>query len=148
MKLYLSLIVNEHLADLRAPRLLLLWAGDAKLSLGSGLGFLRAVWVEIAQILGNVKSFFYCVGCGGFYPSKRKTKYCKECIGGKNKKNKARNLRSKQESAQRRRALARQAQQLYKEGVTIEDIVQQLKPGAGKIKVDLETVQKWVSPRV
>jgi hypothetical protein len=143
-KLYLSLIVNEHLADLRAPRLLLLWAGDAKLSLGSGLGFLRAVWVEIAQILGNVKSFYYCAGCGGFYLSKRKRKYCEVCIGGKNEDDEPRNLRAKQESARRRRALARQAQQLYKEGVTLEDIVQQLKPGAGRIKVDLETVQKWV----
>jgi hypothetical protein len=143
-KLYLSLIVNEHLADLRAPRLLLLWAGDAKLSLVSGIGFIRAVWVEIAQILGNAKSFCYCAGCGCFYLSKRKTKYCEVCRGGKNEDDEPRNLRSKQESAQRRRALARQAQQLYEEGVTIEDIVQQLKPGAGKIKIDPETVQKWV----
>ena len=37
-----------------------------------------------------------------------------------------------------------QAQQLYEEGVSIEDIVQQLKPGAGRIKVDPERVQKWI----
>jgi hypothetical protein len=143
-KLYLSMVVNEHLSDLRAPRLVLSWDEDAKLDLVSGLGFLRAVWVEIAQILGNVKSFYYCAGCGGFYLSKRRTKYCEKCRG-RNQDDKPRYLPVKRESAQRRRALARQAQQLYEEGVTIEDIVQQLKPGAGRIKVDLGTVQKWVS---
>lgn len=40
---------------------------------------------------------------------------------------------AKQQSAQRRRAFERQAQQLYDEGVTIKDIVQQRRyhPGSG-----------------
>lgn len=144
-KLYLSLIVNEHLGDLGIPRLLLQWTPDVKLLLVNGLGFIRSVWVEIAQVLGNVKGFLQCDGCGGRYlrQGKRRAKtgqrnYCLSCQKG--------DRGAKKIVAQHRRALQRQAQQLYAEGVSIEEISQQLKPNAGRVKVDPETVRKWVSP--
>lgn len=142
---YLSLIVNEHLGDLSTPRLLLQWTPDVKLLLVNGLGFIRSVWVEIAQVLGDVKGFLQCDGCGDRYlrEGKRRAKtgqrnYCPKCQKS--------DRGAKKVAAQRRRDLARQAQQLYAEGVSLEDIIQQLKPGTGKIKADPEMVRKWVSP--
>jgi hypothetical protein len=78
-KFILSTVVNEHLSTLGTPRLWLHWVRDANLKLVCGLGFLRAVWVEIAQILGNVKIFRYCEACGTAFSRKRKQKYCPEC---------------------------------------------------------------------
>ena len=48
--------------------------------------------------------------------------------------------------AARFQKVVRTARQLFAEGVPIEDIVQQLKPDAGKMKIDAERIQKWVSP--
>jgi len=144
-KLYLSLIVTEHLSDLGTPRFLLQLTPDRKLLLVNGLGFIRSVWVEIAQGLGNVKGFLQCDGCGDWYlrEGKRRAKagqrnYCLKCQKG--------DLGAKKVVARRRQALKRQARQLYAEGVSIEGISQQLTPGAGRITVDPETVRKWVSP--
>jgi hypothetical protein len=102
-----------------------------------------------------VKAFSLCDACGVPYFPVRKAKesqknFCKLCRDGKKENNeeessKPRHLGSKKLSAQRRRDLERKARQLYAEGTSIEDISQQLKRGAGRIKVDLERVKKWVS---
>jgi hypothetical protein len=101
-----------------------------------------------------VKAYSLCDACGVPYFPARKPKesqksFCKLCRDGQRKNNeeesrKPRHLGSKKLSARRRRDLERKARQLYAEGTPIEDISQQLKPGAGRIKIDPETVQRWV----
>jgi len=101
-KLILSLIVNEHLSTLGTPRLWLHWAQNPALKIACGLGCLRAIWVEIAQILGDVKSFHFCEACGTPFLRKRKQKYCPDCR--ENDKG------AKMMSARRRRDRERQEQ--------------------------------------
>jgi hypothetical protein len=139
-KLYLSILVTQYLTDLHCPRLWLHWTGDddAKLTLVSGWGFLRTIWVEVAQLLGHVKAFSLCDACGVPYFPVRKAKesqknFCKLCRDGKKENNeeessKPRHLGSKKLSAQRRRDLERKARQLYAEGTSIEALASNSNP--------------------
>jgi hypothetical protein len=55
------------------PVLLMTWkkARDPRLLLGAGSGFLRAVWLDIAQRVCQAKGYFTCTICGENYEKKR-----------------------------------------------------------------------------
>jgi hypothetical protein len=143
-RVLLSFVVNVRLGGLGGSTLRMTWhrSDRPKLDIVSGFGFLRAVWQEVAQILCDVSGIPLCDRCGRRYiregrkPKANQGGYCSAC--------RVNDRGSKARSAAHRRALERQARQLHVEGVTSEDISQQLKPSAGRIKVDAETVQKWV----
>jgi hypothetical protein len=82
---------------------LLVWKADTnpKLVLYNGLGFIHAIWMEIAQLLCHANGISQCDGCGAFYIREvRKEKagqrnFCPRCREG--------NRGSKKIAAQRRR---------------------------------------------
>jgi hypothetical protein len=71
--------------------------------------------------------------------------YCPECKFGKGEKGEQITYRiSKKLYAQRLRGLKRRARQLATEGVALADIIAQLTPDAGRIKLDAKRVQDWI----
>lgn len=69
-----------------APRLV--YDGTRKypqIRIASSLGFLRAVWIEIAQLMSGVHQLYCCDGCGAFYqrmgrkPKEGQKNYCPTC---------------------------------------------------------------------
>lgn len=142
-RMLLTWVVNERLIVLRGAQLRLAWHQSEKptLDIVNGLGFLPHVWLEVAQRVCNVLCIPQCTGCGKRYsrtkkkPQSGQGNYCERC--GSNK--------AKSDSKARRQALECRARQLYAEGISINDIVQQFKLDAGRIKIDHERVQKWIS---
>jgi hypothetical protein len=143
----LGLSVNDYLWTLGGPHIALRWREKPhfKLEMHGGMSFLGAVWLQVAQLLCNAKGLLQCDDCHQFYvreerrPKSGQPQYCLSCKKG--------DKAAKRQHARRRRTLERQARQLYAQGRTCEEISQQLKPSAGKIKVDAETVQRWVLPK-
>ena len=56
-----------------------------KLHITSRLGFIRAVWMEIAQLISVAHKLYCCDGCGEFYkrtekkPKTGQRNYCPDC---------------------------------------------------------------------
>jgi hypothetical protein len=56
-----------------------------QLRIASQLGFLRAVWIEIAQLISGVHLLYCCDGCREFYkrmgpkPKEGQKNYCPKC---------------------------------------------------------------------
>ncbi len=79
-------IVDQRLALLPgAPTLSLQWhRRNPTLEIESGMGFIRAAWLQVAQLITRVRSLYICDGCGKPYPRKRQAKkgqrqFCPEC---------------------------------------------------------------------
>jgi hypothetical protein len=97
-RVYLSLKINEFLADLGGPGLRIDWSTSprAKLSLHTGWGFLSAAWVQAIQLITEVRNLYTCDGCNRSYfrakkrPAPGKSNYCDECGNRAAKKNWAR----------------------------------------------------------
>jgi hypothetical protein len=121
-----------------------------KLHIVPQFGFIHAVTLTLVQILCRAKGVYKCEECGTYYersnkpPGPKDRNFCEHCHGGKDKHGRPRNLASKRQSAQRKAALQRRARQLSAEGVSIEEIIRQLTPDAGKIEVTTKTVQRWI----
>jgi hypothetical protein len=146
-------LMAARIAFRNEPHVKLGWDNGPQVKIVPSLGFLHAVNLLLVQEFCQAVDIYQCSNCGHTYvrtgnkPASRKNNYCKPCRRGKRKSDTNTQRASKKLSARRRRALERRAQQLFAEGITIEDISQQLKPEAGKITVDPETIQKWVAPK-
>jgi hypothetical protein len=144
--------LNIH-SDLRMRVIWVQNRTEPQLSLVSKLGFIHAVWIGIALLIRGVRDMPVCTGCG--YPYMRDTKaregqgnYCPECSGRTRAKQRedssdVTHRASKKLYARRKRALERQARQLDAEGASLDDIIDQLKPDAGRIKLEM-CVPKWI----
>jgi len=83
----ISSIVNSYLWSRNGLSLELAWdeGQQSSLSLSSGVGFIHAVWVKIAQILSDAKGVYWCDGCGRPYirterkPQTGRRNYCPDC---------------------------------------------------------------------
>jgi DNA-directed RNA polymerase subunit RPC12/RpoP len=79
-------IIDQRLALLPgAPTLWVEWDGrNPTLTIESGMGFIRAAWLHVAQLAAGVRSLYICDGCGKPYPRRRQAKkgqkqFCPEC---------------------------------------------------------------------
>jgi predicted RNA-binding Zn-ribbon protein involved in translation (DUF1610 family) len=83
----LATILNQQLALLPgAPAWWVTWRDSSTppIEFESGWGFIRAVWMQVAQMIPGVKSVYICDDCGRVYRRKRKAKigqrqYCPDC---------------------------------------------------------------------
>lgn len=128
-------LVNEYLipssipsrAGRGGPRFWMVW-DDQKLNpsllFHSGLGFISAVWVEIAQTLCKAGGFLQCSGCGDYYlrtrqrPRADQANYCETC--GKEDRG------SKRQYRRRQAALRAEARRLHEQDIPSAEIAQQL----------------------
>jgi hypothetical protein len=103
-------VVSCHLLSYAMPVLLMTWeeAREPRLILGTGSGFLRAVWLEIAQRLCKAKGFCTCTACGKVFvpperytPRENQSKACSEAC-----KKIIKNLAKARERARKRVAQA------------------------------------------
>jgi hypothetical protein len=67
-------------------------SGAIKLAVESGWGFIRAAWLQVAQLISGTKNLYICDNCGVAYERKREAKrgqhhFCPTCgAGGKGSK--------------------------------------------------------------
>ena len=68
-KWWLSGFVNKYLTMIPGgPGIWISWEEESPmLRMTTGLGFIRALWLEIAQSIANVRSLFICNGCHKVY---------------------------------------------------------------------------------
>jgi hypothetical protein len=79
--------INSYLSAPGGPGLGINWAGDAhpKLKIGTGWGFISAVWLEVAEVVTGTRDFYLCDGCGKQYlrqgrkPAEGKLNFCTAC---------------------------------------------------------------------
>jgi len=84
---YLLGVVNNHLRSV--PQLQVVYKEDKPvLEINSGLGFLNAVWLQVAMLLTQTSGLYICDSCGLPYvrklrkPAKGKRNFCGECSKG------------------------------------------------------------------
>jgi hypothetical protein len=84
--------VNSYLWPLGGVYLQVTWneGQHSSLRLSSGIGFIHAVWMKIAQLLSDAKGVYWCDGCGRPYirterkPQTGRRNYCPDCgMGGR-----------------------------------------------------------------
>ena len=83
----LAQVINRYLKAPKGFHLTITWAETkaTNLILRSGIGFLSAVWVEIAQVLSQERGLFRCDECGRPYlrkgrrPKAGERNYCPMC---------------------------------------------------------------------
>jgi hypothetical protein len=144
--------LNLH-GDLRMRVIWVQNRTEPQLSLVSKLGFIHAVWIGIALLICGVRDMPVCTGCGYLYMRDSKTRagqgnYCPECSWRTREKQREDSpdvtyRASKRLYARRKRDMERKALQLNADGVAEDVIINQLKPHAGKIKLEI-CVPKWI----
>ena len=141
-------LVNEYLvpssipwrSGVGGPRLWMAWDDQRPaptLRFHSGLGFLSAVWVEMAQTLCKAWGFMHCSRCGNYYlrttkrPRTDQANYCETC-GEQDRGSKAQYRR-------RQADLRAEARRLHVQGMPSAAIAQQL-------GVEVARVDDWIRP--
>ena len=137
---YLAYYVNEYLlnAGRYGPGLSLSWSGrndKPTLNLEPGFGFLRAIWMQVAQRISRqlVPRDVFCADCGepdispAFGVPRRTSKtrnyFCKKC--------------SENHAPQKLyRQKRREAEQLLRDGKSLEEV-------AAAVGKDIKQVKKW-----
>ncbi len=87
-KFFLTSIINGFLTRPGGPSLFVYW-NDQKpeIVIDTGLGFIRSVWLIIAQCLTGAKGLYFCNSCGDPYirhmrkPQEGRKSFCPECSG-------------------------------------------------------------------
>lgn len=93
-KFFLTSSINGYLTLPGGPSIWVRWEEQKpELVIDTGLGFLRVVWLMIAQCLTGAKGLYFCDGCGAPYirhtrkPQQGRKTFCPECSkGGKGSK--------------------------------------------------------------
>ncbi|MFH0802635.1 MAG: hypothetical protein V2A78_09680 [bacterium] len=145
---YLAYHVNEYLGNAGrfGPGLSLNWSGrndKPTLNLEPGFGFLRAVWMQVAQRISRqlIPRDVYCANCGepdidpdSLIAPRRtsRTRYffCKRCKSGSKKSSKNR------PSMKLYRQTRREAEQLLRDGKSLKEV-------AAAVGKDIKQVKKW-----
>jgi hypothetical protein len=85
-KFLLTQVINGYIGGIS---LITEWNNQQpELIIGTGLGFIKVVWLSIAQIITGSKGFFTCNDCGNLYPREgRRPKegeknFCRACRQG------------------------------------------------------------------
>ena len=86
---HLMWAVDRFIGGAQGPRFRLFWSqreGRPKMLIDTGLGFLRLVWLQIAQNLSGFKGIYKCDACTGYYVAERKPPdgrhhFCPKCGG-------------------------------------------------------------------
>jgi hypothetical protein len=84
---FLQQWLNRYLMGPMGVQVRFSWRGNhgPRLTLHSGLGFLRVVWLHIAQLACGVQVFWQCDGCGQLYgrsrrrPQRGRRNFCDAC---------------------------------------------------------------------
>jgi hypothetical protein len=79
--------INRFLSITNGPgiRLIINENDEAKLAIGTGLGFYKVIWVQLAQVVARGKGLYICDGCGNAYirekkkPKKDNLNFCDKC---------------------------------------------------------------------
>jgi hypothetical protein len=87
----ISSVITYYLSAFGGPRFRVEWSeshesyNPAKLQIYTGLGVLRVIWLQLAQLACDSTSLITCSGCGRIYPrrvkkaQKQRSNYCGDC---------------------------------------------------------------------
>ncbi len=88
-KFIISSSISRYLNIVGAPSLRVYWkTGKPELRIFAGYGFIRVVWLRIAQTITGAKGLYFCDGCGDPYfrhkrkPQEGRKQFCPDCSEG------------------------------------------------------------------